>query len=105
MPDDAEVYVRRRFDVLGALQWIADEARRIQAGQVIVVLDTITFAPPAGLTEFTSEYAFCTDLPRWLDALDGWPKADGIALRATASLAPRSIPWASPAGGPTSKPP
>lgn len=92
----ADVYVRRRFDVPGALQWIADEARRIQAGQVIVVLDAITFAPPAGLTEFTSEYAFCTDLPRWLDALDAWPKDDGIALRATSSLAPRTVPVGEP---------
>ena len=88
-PDD--VYVRRRFDIPGTVAWLADEARRIDAGQVLVVFDAVTFAPPPGLTEFTSEYAFCLDLEAWTKALGAWPEGSGAVLRATSSLAPRTV--------------
>lgn len=86
----SDVLVRRRLDVAGAVTWVAQEAKTRGAGQVLWVFDAATFAPPPGLTEFTSEYAFCDDLPRWIEALGAWP-ADGPVLRVTSSLAPPTV--------------
>ena len=92
----ADVYVRRRMDIRGTVSWVAEEARRLGAGQVIFVLDAVTFAPPPGLTEFTSEYGFFRDLGVWVSALAEWPATSGAELRATSSLAPWTVPQASP---------
>ncbi len=93
---EADVYVRQRLDVPGTVRWLADEARRRKAGLVLFVFDAVTFAPPNGLTEFSSEYLFSNDLDAWIEALGSWPQQGGVPLRATSSLAPRTVLAGSP---------
>lgn len=87
-PNIGDVVLRRHMDIPGTVQWLADEADRIEAGQVLLVFDAATFAPPPGLTEYTNRYAFFDDLPAWLDALAPWAARFEGSIRATSSLAP-----------------
>lgn len=42
---------------------------RAGAEPVLFVFDTISFLPPPGSSEFTSEYRYREDLPRWIKAI------------------------------------
>jgi hypothetical protein len=93
----SEVYARRRVDIPGAVGWLASEAKRIDAKQVLVVFDVATFAPPPGHTEFTAQYAFFRDLDPWLRAFEGWATSAGApTVRGTSSLAPKTIEMTGP---------
>lgn len=90
-PLPGDVYVRSRMDIGQTVRWLEREAERLEASQVLVAFDIATFAPPAGLTEFSMQYAFFRDLSRWLAALADWAKRAEISLRGTSSLAPFSV--------------
>jgi uncharacterized membrane protein YeaQ/YmgE (transglycosylase-associated protein family) len=87
-----DVYVRRHTDVSGIVSWLAAEARRIEAAQVLVAFDAASFAPPPGQTEFTAQYGFFRDLPAWIEALGDWAAEAGPrSFRGTSSIATLSI--------------
>jgi hypothetical protein len=90
-PSARDVYFRRKLDVPQTIRWLADEAKRIRATQILFVLDAATFAPPAGLTEYSSAYAYFEDMDDWISALGGWASGAGVSFRASSSLAPRTV--------------
>jgi hypothetical protein len=90
-PRARDVYVRRRTSIEKTVQWIGREARRHQVGQVLVVFDAATFAPPPGVTEFTTDRLFPSDLPEWFDALGNEVANAGCPIRATSSLATGTV--------------
>jgi len=87
----ANVYVRTQRSIGQTMRYLEEEARRIDATQVIVAFDAATFDPPPGLTEFTLEYPFFRDLPSWLRCLEAWAERAPYMMRGTSSLAPKTI--------------
>ena len=86
-----QVHVRGQRTIPDTVAYLEAEARRLGVAQVIVAFDAPTFDPPPGLTEFTLEYPFFGDLPEWLGALEAWGRRATYSLRATSSLAPRTL--------------
>ncbi len=91
-----DVYVRRRVTIAKTVRWLMLEASRLGVGQMLVVFDMASFAPPPGVTEFSGEYLFTDDLPAWLDALGNDVAMAECPVRVTSSLAPKSIPVGDP---------
>lgn len=97
-PRARDVYVRRRTTIPKTVRWLVQEARRQQVGQLLVVFDAATFAPPPGVTEFSMGRLYPDDLPAWIEALGNEVADAPCPIRATSSLAQRTIavgkgPW------------
>ncbi len=86
-----DVYVRRKIDIAETVAWLVSEARLHRVGQLLVVFDAASFSPPPGATEFSAERVYTNDLDAWIDALGNEVANAPCPLRATSSLAPRSI--------------
>lgn len=97
-PRARDVYVRRRTSIPKTVHWLVQEARRQGVGQVLVVFDAASFAPPPGVTEFSMDRLYLDDLPAWIDALGNEVADAPCPIRATSSLGQKTIavgegPW------------
>ena len=97
-PRARDVYVRRRTTIPKTVEWVVREARRLGVGQVLVVFDAATFSPPPGVTEFSMDRLYLDDLPAWIEALGNAVAGAPCPIRATSSLAQRTVrvgegPW------------
>lgn len=95
-PAPSDVYVRRPMQIEDTVRFLGQEVKRLGVGQVLIALDVTTFAPPPGLTEFSVDYPYYEDLTAWTQALAAWAADAGISVRATSSLATKSIDLTKP---------
>lgn len=89
--DVEDVHVRGLADVPAVVRWLAAEADRIEAVQILVAFDAMVFAPPPDTHEFNRHEDLAADLPTWLNALDLWARTSKRPIRITSSLNPVSV--------------
>jgi len=69
----SQLYFRNIRGKPSAVSILRARAMVRRCDAVLVVLDTATFDPPPGVSEFNLDNSFQPDVAGWLDALAAWP--------------------------------